>query len=262
MVEAFEGLLHFDSRLWSTLPDLFRNPGRLTRSYLEGHRAPQIPPLRLFLVVLLLVFFTGSLSGGPKAVSTTTDEHGKVLARKAIALGDIDKLTPEQKAKVRKALDDKPVNVSFNGRRDVKASAWLTDRLKKAADDPEKLKLIMEQWSERFAFLMLPIATALLSLLFVFQRRFFIFDHTIFALHSLSATGLVLGISFLLGRLIGDFSQLLWLVLPVHLFVHMRGVYSTSILGTLLRMFLLFLGSVMGFTLIMLGLVATALNAL
>ncbi len=262
VIEAFEGLFHFDSRFWATLPDLFRNPGRLTRAYLDGHRAPQIPPLRLFLVVLLLVFFTGSLGGGPKAVTTTIDDHGKVLSRKTVTLGDIEKLTPEQKAKVRDALDEKKVNVAFSGKRDEAASKWLTDKLKRAADDPEKVKLIMEQWSERFAFLMLPLATAILSLLFVFQRQFFIFDHTIFALHSLSAAGLVLSGSFLLSPLIGDWSQILWLGLPVHLFVHMRGVYGTSVVGTLIRMFVLFLMSLIGFAFIMVGLVWVALSGL
>lgn len=262
IVEAFEGLFHFDSRLWITLPALFRDPGRLTREYLEGHRAPQIPPLRLFLVVLLLVFFTGSVTGGPRATSTTTDDHGKVVARKVVTLKELEKLTPEQKAKVEQALDEKKVNVSFNGTRDEAASAWLAKRLKKAVEDPEKLTLIMEQWSERFAFLMLPLATLMLSVLFVFQRRFYIFDHTIFALHSLSATGLVLSGSFLLHPLIGSFNQLLWLALPVHLFVHMRGVYRTSVVGTLFRMFCLFVGSVIGFVFIMIGLVWVALDAL
>jgi len=262
VVEAFEGLFHFDSRFWQTLPALFRNPGRLTREYLDGHRAPQIPPLRLFLVVLLLVFFTGSISGGPKAISTTTDDHGKVLSRRTLALSDLEKLTPEQKAKAQKALNDKTVHVSFTGKPDAAASAWLTERLKKAVEDPEKVKLIMEQWSERFAFLMLPLATGLLSLLFIFQRRFYVFDHTIFALHSLSASGLVISGAFLLERLIGDVAQVLWLVLPVHLFVHMRGVYRTSIVGTVLRMVALFTGSLVGFVFIIVGLVWVALSAL
>src|SRR5262249_42658595 len=59
LAEAFEGLTHFDSRLWNTLPRLVFQPGRLTHEYLEGHRASQIPPFRLFLIILLIVFFAG-----------------------------------------------------------------------------------------------------------------------------------------------------------------------------------------------------------
>ena len=61
--EAIEGLFHLDGRLWRTLPDLMLRPGRLTRAYLDGHRAPQIPPLRLFLVALLGIFLVGGLIG-------------------------------------------------------------------------------------------------------------------------------------------------------------------------------------------------------
>jgi hypothetical protein len=55
IAEAFEGLTHLDGRVWQTLPRLILKPGQLTRDYLDGHRAVQIPPFRMFLVVLLLV---------------------------------------------------------------------------------------------------------------------------------------------------------------------------------------------------------------
>lgn len=260
VIEAFEGLFHFDGRVWQTLPDLMLRPGRLTRAYLDGHRAPQIPPLRLFLVVLLALFLAGSIggkSGGALVAAQVKDDAtGKTVTRR------FNQLTPEERAKAKAELEKEPVNVNLGGRPNKAAGDWLKARLIKAIDDPERFMMAMEQWSERFAFLMLPLAAGLLSLLFVFQRRFYVFDHTIFSLHSLSAFGLVLTASFLLSHVIGTFSHLLWLIPPVHLFVHMRGVYGTSILGTLIRMFLLFLGSAFGFGLIMLGLVAMALNAL
>lgn len=65
-----------------------------------------------------------------------------------------------------------------------------------------------------------------------------------------------------MARLIGGVATLLWLIPPLHLFVHMRGVYGTSIAGTLIRMVLLFIAASFGFGLIVLGLVVTALNTL
>src|SRR5216683_5064324 len=47
VVEGFESFFHFDGRFWRTLPDLVWRPGKLTRDYLDGKRASQIPPLRL-----------------------------------------------------------------------------------------------------------------------------------------------------------------------------------------------------------------------
>ncbi len=248
IAEAFEGLLHLDGRVWATLPDLFFAPGRLTRSYLDGHRAPQIPPLRLFLVVLLVVFVAGSLGGG-KTTTVSTD-HDKS--------GDIETLSPDQRAKAKEVVSH--VQVDF-GKPNQNASKWLQDRLNRVIDDPERFKLVLEQWAERFAFLSLPMAAALLSLVFVFQRRFYVFDHTIFALHSLSAAGLMFSVAQGFSGLTLGVSQFLWLGMPIHLFVHMRSVYGTGVIGTLLlRMFVIFVGSIVGFTLIILGLLWVGLS--
>ena len=150
-------------------------------------------------------------------------------------------------------------------KKDSAAKQWLREHAKRAFANPETFKLVVEQWSERFAFLMLPIATTLLSLLFVFQRRFFVFDHTIFALHSLAFQGLLLTVILVLNTL-GEWADWILLAAPlpasVHLFVHMRGVYGTSIFGTLIRMVLLRFGSLFGFVLLILGLFWVGLNAM
>ena len=260
--ESVEGLLHFDGRFWTTVPGLLLHPARLTRAYLDGHRAPQIPPLRLFLVVLLLVFLAGSVGGVKVAsvnISSDTTTNGKLVSSTKTTR-TLQDLSPEERSKVDAALSKGKVEIM--GREDPKASAWLRERAHAVLSDPERFYLVMEQWAERFAFLMLPIAAGLLSLLFLFQRRFFIFDHTIFALHSLSATGLVLTVVFLLSKVSMGFSNLMLWTLPVHLFVHMRGVYRTSVPGTLIRMALLFTGSMVGFAFIMGGLIWVGLSAM
>jgi hypothetical protein len=129
-------------------------------------------------------------------------------------------------------------------------------------DNPEAFQLIMESWSERFAFLTLPVAALLLSLFFVFQRQFYLFDHLIFSMHSLSFVGLLISAATLLSMLSGSWGRLLFLAAPVRLFVHMRGVYGSSVFGTLARMALLFVGSLIGFVLLMLGLVVVGLTSL
>jgi hypothetical protein len=259
--EVFEGLFHFDGRIWKTLPDLFLRPGRLTRAYLDGHRASQVPPLRLFLIALLLVFFTGSVtggdSGGEKVIRVHPDAQGHVISAN---ITDLGKLTQQERAEARKALPQ--AGIELGGMRFKGADQWLEQRMARALDDPEKMRMAADQWAERFAFLMLPISAGLLSLLFVFQRRFFVFDHLIFTLHSLSAMGALLSLSFLLKPLVGHDADLILLGAPVHLFVHMRGVYGSSIIGALIRMALLALGSLFGFALLSVGLIAVALSAM
>jgi hypothetical protein len=264
--EVVESLLHADGRLWRTLPDLMLRPGRLTRTYLDGHRAPQIPPLRLFLVVLLAVFVVGGLTSQGKLGKVTTvtfgGMHGKTVAASTPPRNDLSHLTPQERAAVAGNASRMHVTLGGDGT-DTAATAWLQTRLKTALDDPERFKLVLEQWSERFAFLMLPVAALLMSLLFVFQRRFFLFDHTIFSLHSLSAMGLVGIVYLIIGAIAGEgTASVVLLAMPVHLFLHMRGVYRSRVPGTLIRMALLFAGSSVAVAVLAVGLIAVGLNGM
>jgi hypothetical protein len=254
--EAFESVLHLDGRVWVTLPDLFRNPARLTRAYLDGHRAPQVPPFRLFLVVLVAVFLAGSLGHNTafKPAVISANNHGQV---RSIQAPNLAQLSPGERSRIKAGIQ----SLQFSGLGPLDGP-WLKERLARVIDDPERFWLVLEAWGERFAFLALPMAVALLSLAFVFQRRFYIFDHTIFSLHSLSAVGLMFALVEALSSLTGsDVSLLLWAA-PVHLFAHMRGVYRTSVIGTLARMAFLFMGSVICGSLIFMGLLLVGLSGM
>jgi len=52
--EAVEGLTHLDGRIAKTLPALLFRPGRLAADYTHGRLNRHIPPLRLFLISLLI----------------------------------------------------------------------------------------------------------------------------------------------------------------------------------------------------------------
>ncbi|MCQ8279455.1 DUF3667 domain-containing protein [Acetobacteraceae bacterium KSS8] len=215
MRELAELTTHADSRLWRTMTALVLRPATLTRDFLLGRRASQIPPLRLFFVVLLVLFTAGSLT-----------RHGMVSV-------DLP------------AADRQQVEKAINGihTRSPRLEAWLKPHLLRAVNKPEAVVEVIREWLERFTLLMLPIAASLLWVLTVGVRpRFTFFDHMIFATHSLSFAGLVQIAVFLLGTLIPA-SGVLLLVLPVHLFRHMRGVYGGGVALTLLRMTILGLGS-------------------
>ncbi len=57
--EFFEAFWHLDGRVFRTLRDLMV-PGRVAASYLAGHRARYIAPLRLFVILAVLTFFIGA----------------------------------------------------------------------------------------------------------------------------------------------------------------------------------------------------------
>jgi hypothetical protein len=73
--EMLHGVLHFDARIWRTLPLLAINPGRLTREWVQGKRTRYVSPLALFLFSVFLMFFVFSFSGAlePKIVTPLPD---------------------------------------------------------------------------------------------------------------------------------------------------------------------------------------------
>ncbi len=238
--ETFEDLFHLDGRLWRTLPRLALKPARLTRDYLDGHRASQIPPLRLFLVVVLLFFFAGSLGG--KEPDIHFSYQGKPVSA-----------ADSRTSGIRVGVGSLP------GQKEGPLEAWIKPRVAYASSHKREYVQALEGWAHRLAILLLPASALMLGLLFVFQRRFFLYDHLIFSMHSLSFMGLLLSADAVLKAvgLPAAIADLLLLAMPVHLFVHMRGVYGLGISGALVRMallivmtmVLLFLGAVLLFSL-------------
>jgi hypothetical protein len=233
-VEAFENLFHTDGRLFHTLPRLVLRPAVLTRDYIAGRRAAQMPPLRLFLVVVVIFFLAGSL---------------RDIARPRVYRG-----APPGAPHTKLQIDDNPVLSS--------GFRWLEPRLAYARTHQHEFAMAFEGWLHRIAIVFLPVSTLLLSLLFIFQRRFFIFDHAIFSMHSLAFMGLLFTLITLLALALGAWVEWLALVAPIHLFFHMRGFYRTSRWGTLARMFLLFVFSMIALGLLMIGVAALELNGM
>jgi hypothetical protein len=56
--DFLHSVLHFDGKIWRTLPMLFWKPGDLTRRYVHGERAKFVSPLALFLFTVFLTFAT------------------------------------------------------------------------------------------------------------------------------------------------------------------------------------------------------------
>jgi hypothetical protein len=238
LMEAFESLAHADGRLPTTLRRLCVRPAALTRDYLSGRRAVQTPPLRLFLVVMLIVFFSGNLSGlarsGPGPALFVRDSPSDTLT---VAPGR------------------GPVSQAF--------AHWANPRLAYAIDHQSEFGAVLEGELHTTAVVFLPIAALLLGAIFVFDRRYFLFDHAIFAMHSLSFMGLLFSVVTIIELIPAStgLAGLLAVSAPIHLFLHLRGVYSTSIVGTLARMLILFAGSVLAVLLLLAVDVGLGLNA-
>ena len=242
VTELAEVLTHADSRLWRTLGGLAWRPGRLTRDYLEGHRISQLPPVRLLLIALFLLFTAASLLARPMHVPQ-------------IPAGDLATVQHE----ISKSVGDLKEARSDIGRsahaRDT--DRWIRARVSHAVADPADLMRFIADWAERFAILMLPASALMLAMLFL-SHGFTLFDHLVFSMHSITASAIVV-LAVMLGDSAGfGAANLLLLLPPVHLFMHMRSVYGTGPVGTICRMALLGLGSLVIFSLLVVSLVLLA----
>src|SRR6476469_8338839 len=62
--DFLHGVLHFEGKIWRTLPLLAWKPGELTRRYIEGQRASFVSPIALFLFSVFLTFAVMGMLGG------------------------------------------------------------------------------------------------------------------------------------------------------------------------------------------------------
>jgi Protein of unknown function (DUF3667) len=97
--DFMHSVLHFDGKIWRTLPLLFWNPGELTRRYVHGERAKFVSPLALFLFTVFLTFAAVSWLT-PDNTGTIFDEEtseAQYQADRKEILGDLAKLRADKK---------------------------------------------------------------------------------------------------------------------------------------------------------------------
>ncbi len=264
--EALESFFHLDGRLAHTLPRLIARPGRLTRDYLDGKRAFQVPPLRMFLVILLLTFVVGQCAlGGNDDYELVGGSDADFALDQALDEIEADESLTEEEKRIAQAalernwgvlaegfatvdeanqrLQDRAEDAA-DGVSDSAFETWLVDRLDAVQAEPRRFTLLLGVWAQRVVMLLLPVSALILACMFFWRREVFLFDHLIFSMHSLSFQMLLITTAFLLAMAIGPVAwNLLWLS-PVHLFVHMRGAYASGAAMTLLRMSILFTATI------------------
>ena len=88
MHDLLHGALHFEGKLWRTLPMLAFKPGALTRRYIDGERARFVSPMALFLFGVFLMFAVFQMLGFTAPTDLSADEaveSGMSAAREAAA---------------------------------------------------------------------------------------------------------------------------------------------------------------------------------
>jgi hypothetical protein len=84
--DILHSVLHFDGKLWRTLPMLALKPGELTRRYVHGERAKFVSPMALFLFSIFMMFAVFSFTGGAAFGGSGNFDFRKEMAAEAVKL--------------------------------------------------------------------------------------------------------------------------------------------------------------------------------
>ncbi len=250
-------VLHFEGKIWRTLPLLFFRPGELTRRYIAGERARFVSPMALFLFSVFLMFAVFSFAVGPAALggrTTTNFENGMQEAihegeknlrnwdddrRESLAKGDkntaaeIDRelATARAELAILKDMQSKGVTEATFVRApdDVPdAPGWFRKAYAKGKANPSLLIYKLQNNAYKFSWALIPISVPFMWLLFPFSRRFHLYDHTVFVTYSLCFMTLLTVLLSLLGAAglpAGALVVATLLVVPVHMYKQLKGAY-------------------------------------
>lgn len=215
--ELAHGVLHIEGKFWRTLAMLVLRPGELTRRYIAGERSRFVSPIALFLFAVVLMFAVFQIAGAVGSepadeAATVTETDGVIVVDPA---GPGGKVTYERSG-----------------------VEWIDERAVKVMQNPSLLFYKMQANAYKLSWLLIPLLTPLVWLLFAWHRRFGPYDHAVFVTYSLTFATLV----YLTARIVAWLGLGgLWLtvagvlVMLWHLHRQLRGAYRLSRLQALWR---------------------------
>jgi hypothetical protein len=241
--DLVHGVFHFEGKIWHTLPLLAWKPGELTRRYIDGQRARFVSPIALFLFCVFITFAVIGLTSGTMHVSAKASaDAARELSKDETKLSALEGQRAAEPGAVAAALDDKinGLKTEMTALRAVKAgridpttfniqSDWLggIDKdLGEAAKNPELLFYKIKTNAYKFSWALIPISVPFVWLLFPFNRRFRLYDHTVFVTYSLCFMMLLLSASTVVGLVSDSIAGLAFFVPPFHMYRQLRGTYE------------------------------------
>lgn len=242
-------VLHFEGKIWNTLPLLAWRPGELTRRFIHGERARFISPMALFLFSVFLMFATFSAIGAHLEVpdEKPPSEIAQAAARAEIpdAKARLDALKAERArtpAAGRDALEQRIEKATNNleSLREVERwkpgrfaninSGWkrLDEGLAKANKNPNLVLYKVQSSAYKYSWALIPLSVPFVWLLYAWHRRFRMYDHAVFVTYSLAFMSLMVIALTLLGKAgIPGVGLAAVVIPPVHMYRQLRGAYGT-----------------------------------
>ncbi len=112
----------------------------------------------------------------------------------------------------------------------VDGKAWLSPGARAQLTNPPLFYSHLQESASRWGFLLVPISLPFIAFLFLFKKNLTLYDHTVFALNSLSFASflfaLMLAATASLMAALGSWRGARHRCLPVHTFFHIGGAYK------------------------------------
>jgi len=265
--DLLHGVLHFEGKIWRTLPLLVWQPGKLTREYIDGRRASYISPIALFLFAVFLTFAGFNAMGSGIDLGATITVNGENIPIAEAERQFADQLEALEESRQQALAAGRPVahiDDDLRGLRrtiatveavrndDLGALARNLDPtdgeasdaggfspaalLQRLRDNADLLLYELQSSAYKYSWLLIPISVPFVWLMFPFSRRFHLYDHTVFVTYSLSF--MMFALLLVAAGTRWDIVPLVVLALlyaPFHIYRQVRGTYATSVLGALWR---------------------------
>lgn len=261
--DILHGVLHFEGKVWNTLPLLLFRPGELTRRYVAGERAKFVSPIALFLFSVFLMFaVVGSLAGSwnvgdyqsltrdnlDREIERQRERTERLEARVAKAreegedTADLERRLAETRddmAATRAFADKvKPGDGDAGANRFRTGWARLDKGLEAASDNPNLFLYRVQTSAYKFSWLLIPLSMPFVWILFFWKREYRFYDHLVFVTLSITFMSLLVTVLTILGAL-GASSTIVSLaamiIPPLHIYRQVRGAYRSRRITALLR---------------------------
>jgi len=259
--DALANLFAWDSKFYLSIWPLITKPGKLSLDIVNGKKSSYLPPIRLFVLMVIITLILSSLTG-----------------RFSRSWDDISHLRTDEKS-MAQTIDESDTNATNVEENDINASISFDDgelgsklqsifRFTKMHPDltvaegiaemglvdsfwnhflyTNILKFTLMKSSEYSSFLksnlliilllFIPILALLLKTLYFYKADYFYVDHFVFALHLQTALFVLISLSIIINFFLEDLGYLILLLcFPIYLFISLKNFYKQKWYFTLIN---------------------------
>ncbi|MBN8832719.1 MAG: DUF3667 domain-containing protein [Sphingomonadales bacterium] len=236
--DILHGVFHFEGKIWNTLPMLFFRPGELTRRYIAGERARFVSPIAMFLreaarmeqretALKAQIQTQERLRRDTSALNARLDDVQQDLVAVRFAQGVFQGQNgsgQQGQGRLFSGID----------------TGWkaLDNGLMAANENPNLFLYRLQTSAYKYSWLLIPLSTPFVWLLFFWKRQYKFYDHLVFVTFSITFMLLLVTALTALGWIgvpspVITFAALI--IPPVHIYRQVRGAYAGRRRSAILR---------------------------